>query len=248
MAATINGKRRRSGSSRLPSPSSPCSYLSSRSSSCPPLCTRSTPTHALEHQFHRRRRLCITSPPDAVGGVLRGPILSFPERDRILTWRLLSRGSRHRDCAASGARVPTRRSAARAAAVVELLHCCLLFARVLARRFFAWWAKFPPLVFHFPARFSCPTGSQVRPTRPLPVPAAVDACGTPPDPLGLLACSSASRRALARTFWRLVQRDRAAPANPLPHAAALRCAHRRLQASRAVRSRVDGWHHIPLRV
>jgi hypothetical protein len=126
------------GPPRLPSPSSPCSYLSSRSSSCTPLCTRSTPTHALEHQSHRCRRLCITSPPDAVGGVLRGPILSFPERDRILTRRLLSRGSRHRDHAACGARVPARRSAARAAAVDELLHCCLLFSRVLARHFFTW--------------------------------------------------------------------------------------------------------------
>jgi hypothetical protein len=83
MAAAINGKRRRPRSSRLPSPSSPFSYLSSRSSSCSPLCTRSKPTHALEHQFHRRRRLCITLPPDTIGGVLRCPVLSFPERDRI---------------------------------------------------------------------------------------------------------------------------------------------------------------------
>jgi hypothetical protein len=63
MAAAINGKRRRSESARLPSPSSLWPYLNSRSSSCPPLCLLSTPTHTLEHQFHwsaasgsRRRR------------------------------------------------------------------------------------------------------------------------------------------------------------------------------------------------
>jgi hypothetical protein len=173
MAATINGKRRRSGSSRFSSPSSPCSYLSLRSRSCTPLCTRSTPTHALEHQSHRRRRLCITPPPDAVGGVLCGPILSFPERDHILTRRWLSRGSRHQDRTASGARVPGRRSAARAAAVDELLHCCLLFAR--GEQSF-------PTCFSFLARFSRPTDSPARPTRPLPAPAAVDVRATPLTP------------------------------------------------------------------
>jgi hypothetical protein len=53
MAAAINGRRRRSGSARLPSPSSLWPYLNSRSSSCPPLCLLNTPTHTLEHQFHR---------------------------------------------------------------------------------------------------------------------------------------------------------------------------------------------------
>jgi hypothetical protein len=48
MAATINGKRRRSESARLPSPSSLWPYLSTRLSSCTPLCTRSTPLPALE--------------------------------------------------------------------------------------------------------------------------------------------------------------------------------------------------------
>jgi hypothetical protein len=48
MAAAINGKRRRSESARLPSPSSLWPYLTTRSSSCTPLCTRSTPLHALE--------------------------------------------------------------------------------------------------------------------------------------------------------------------------------------------------------
>jgi hypothetical protein len=54
MAAAINGKRRRG---ILPPPlaslSLPLSsYISSSSSSCSPLCTRSTPLHALEHQFY----------------------------------------------------------------------------------------------------------------------------------------------------------------------------------------------------
>jgi hypothetical protein len=48
----------------ISSPFSPCSYLSMRSSACTPLCTRSTPLHALEHQFPSiaasgsRRRRC----------------------------------------------------------------------------------------------------------------------------------------------------------------------------------------------
>jgi hypothetical protein len=63
MPAATNGSRRRSGSSRLSSPPSLCCYLSTRSSSCTPLCTRSTPLLSLEHQFpsiaasgSRRRR------------------------------------------------------------------------------------------------------------------------------------------------------------------------------------------------
>jgi hypothetical protein len=71
------------GSLRLPLLSSPCCYLSSSSSSCTPLCTRSTPAHAPEHQFHRHRRLCLSPPPNAVSEVLRYPTFSFPERDRI---------------------------------------------------------------------------------------------------------------------------------------------------------------------
>jgi hypothetical protein len=47
MVAAINGKRR-SEPARLPSPSSLRSYLSMHSSSCASLCTRSTPTHAIE--------------------------------------------------------------------------------------------------------------------------------------------------------------------------------------------------------
>jgi hypothetical protein len=63
MAAAINGKRRRSESARLPSPSSLWPYLSSCSNSCASLCLLNTPTHSLEHQFpsiaasgSRRRR------------------------------------------------------------------------------------------------------------------------------------------------------------------------------------------------
>jgi hypothetical protein len=48
MPAATNGSRHRSGSSRLSSPPFMCCYLSTRSSSCTPLCTRSTPLHALE--------------------------------------------------------------------------------------------------------------------------------------------------------------------------------------------------------
>jgi hypothetical protein len=52
MAATINGKRRRRGIFLPPLASLfLSSYLSSSSSSYSPLCTRSTPLHALEHQF-----------------------------------------------------------------------------------------------------------------------------------------------------------------------------------------------------
>jgi hypothetical protein len=83
MSAAINGRRRRSGSSRLPSPPSLWPYLSSRSSSCPSLCNCSTPTHALEPQFPRRRRHCFIPPPDADGEVHRCLILFFPGRDRL---------------------------------------------------------------------------------------------------------------------------------------------------------------------
>jgi hypothetical protein len=77
----------------LPSPSSPCSYLSSSSSSCSPLCTRNTPLHALEHPFPpKHRRLCISPPPDVVGEVHRRPIFSFPERDRIPHMTLVVQG------------------------------------------------------------------------------------------------------------------------------------------------------------
>jgi hypothetical protein len=72
----------------------------------------------------------------------------------------------------------------------------------------------------------------------------------PPDPLDLLACSLALRRALARKNWRPVQRVRVrrrtlrhAP----PHSGMLTTALR-LQASRALRSCVDGPDHVPLRV
>jgi hypothetical protein len=51
MAAAINGKRRRSEPTRLPSPSSLWPYLSSCSNSYASLCLLSTPTHSLEHQF-----------------------------------------------------------------------------------------------------------------------------------------------------------------------------------------------------
>jgi hypothetical protein len=137
MAATINGKRRRSGFLRLPSPPSLCSYLNSRSSSCAPLCTRSTPTRALEHQFPRRRHLCFTPPPDAVGEVHRRPILSFSEHDRLPHVTLVVQGSCPRDRAAPGARVPACRSAARATAVVGLLHRRVFFVFVFAQLFYA---------------------------------------------------------------------------------------------------------------
>jgi hypothetical protein len=52
MAAAINGKHRRRGILPPPLASlSLSSYLSSSSGSRPSLCTRSTPLHALEHQF-----------------------------------------------------------------------------------------------------------------------------------------------------------------------------------------------------
>jgi hypothetical protein len=139
MAAAINGKRRRSGSFRLPSPSSPCSYLSSSSSSCPSLCTRITPLHALEHPFPpKHRRLCISPPPDVVGEVHRRPIFSFPERDRIPHVMLVVQGKPSLGSRSVWSLVPARRSAARAAAIVELHHCRLPFSRELPRRFFTW--------------------------------------------------------------------------------------------------------------
>jgi hypothetical protein len=86
MAADINGKCRRSGSFRLPSPSSLWPYLSSRSSSCPPLCLLSTPTRALEPQFPRRRHLCPPLPPVKLPSPVKGssspflPLWSFSRR------------------------------------------------------------------------------------------------------------------------------------------------------------------------
>jgi hypothetical protein len=150
MAAAINGKRRRSGSSRLPSPSSPCSYLSSRSSSCPPLCLRSTPTHALEHQFHRRRRLCFSPPPDADGEVHHRLILFFPGRDRIPHVMLVVQGKPppgSRSVWSTGPRPPERRPSRRRRRTPSLppsLRLCAL-----------------PMLLHmvskvFPARFSLP--------------------------------------------------------------------------------------------
>jgi hypothetical protein len=53
MAAAINGRRRRSGSARLPSPSFLWSYLSSRTNPCASLCLCNTLTHTHEHQFPR---------------------------------------------------------------------------------------------------------------------------------------------------------------------------------------------------
>jgi hypothetical protein len=63
-AAAINGRRRRSGSARVPSPSFLWPFLSSRTNLCASLCLCDTLAHALEHQFpraaasgsHRRRR------------------------------------------------------------------------------------------------------------------------------------------------------------------------------------------------
>jgi hypothetical protein len=68
MAAAINGRRRRSGSARLPSPSFLWPFLSSRTSPCASLCLYNTLAHALEHQFpraaasgSRRRRRSIAA-------------------------------------------------------------------------------------------------------------------------------------------------------------------------------------------
>jgi hypothetical protein len=81
----INGRMLADDTSSISPPFSPCCYLSSSSGSHPPLCTCSTPLHALEHPSHRHRRLCISPPPDAVGEVLRRPIFSFSDAIVSLT-------------------------------------------------------------------------------------------------------------------------------------------------------------------
>jgi hypothetical protein len=119
-------------------PFSPCCYLSSSSGSRHSLCTRSAPVHALEHQSHQHRHLCISPPPDAVGEVLLCPYLFFLRRDHIPHVTLIVQGKSSPDCATPGALVPAHRSAARPAAVIELHHRRLPFARELTRLFFTW--------------------------------------------------------------------------------------------------------------
>jgi hypothetical protein len=129
MAAAINGRRRRLGSARLPSPSILWSFLSSRTNPCASLCLCDKLTHALEHQFHnavtsgsRRRRRSV-----AAGEGLDPPLVLFGFWDRQELDKLVL--SQVFDPDARGSRARAHRSAARAAAVVEPLCCRLLSAR-----------------------------------------------------------------------------------------------------------------------
>jgi hypothetical protein len=129
MAAAINGRRRRSGSARLPSPSFLWSFLSSRTNPCASLCLCDTLAHALEHQFpraaasgSRRRRRSVT----AGEGLDPRPFSLVFGITRSLTSSCYRRSSSPTPVAAAPR---AHRSAARAAAVVEPLRCRLLSAR-----------------------------------------------------------------------------------------------------------------------
>jgi hypothetical protein len=143
MAAAINVKRRRPEFLCLPSPPFLCSYLNSHSSACTPLCLCSTPTHALEPQFHRRRRLGFPPPPWIrrrwwrIGSAAPS------------SWFLWSPGA-YQARAAAGSRPrrpkeprPARRSAARSAAVAKFPHRRFPFVFELASLFCTRWAKTP---------------------------------------------------------------------------------------------------------
>jgi hypothetical protein len=166
----------------LPSPSSLCSYLNSRSSSCTPLCARSTPTYALEHQFHRRRHLCITSPSDAVGGVLHGPILSFPERNRIPHVTLVVQGKPSpgsRSVWSLGPRPPERRPSRRRRQISSPAPSLRFLARLLLLHTVS---KNPCSISLSLVHFGALTSSPEQPRRPLPAPVADEARSPPLTP------------------------------------------------------------------
>jgi hypothetical protein len=123
MPAATNGSRRHSGSSRLSSPPFLCCYLSTHSSSCTPLCTRSTPLHALE--------------PNSTGAPPRVPAAAVvnsspPVKDNLRRPSFFlfgsTRGSSNSGCCrfsssgAVGAAPRPHRSTARLAAVAKLHH------------------------------------------------------------------------------------------------------------------------------
>jgi hypothetical protein len=120
------------------SPSSLWPYLSTHSSSCVSLCTRSTPTHAIEPHSTGAAVSASSRRRTPTVECIAALFLSFPDAIVCLTWRLLSRESHHQDRATLGAWVPACRSSARAAVTVELHHCCLPFAHELAQRLLEW--------------------------------------------------------------------------------------------------------------
>jgi hypothetical protein len=122
MAAAINGKRR-SEPARLPSPSSLRSYLSTHSSSCGSLCTRSTPTHAIEPNSPapppRVPAAAVQTSPSVKDHLRRLPSLLFG----FTRGSSSSIGCRFPSSEPKGAAPRPRRSAARPAAVANPRRC-----------------------------------------------------------------------------------------------------------------------------
>jgi hypothetical protein len=110
-----------------------------------------------------------------------------------------------------------------------------------------------PACFSLPCMFKPPHGLAFQANPP---PSGADRHGClrhPPDPLGLLACSPATRRAHARAKWRPRQQYRVRrriPGEAPPRRPCLRRRRRRprLRTFWVVRSAMDGLGRVPLRV
>jgi hypothetical protein len=230
MAAAINGKRHRPGFLRLPSPPSLCSYLNSRSSSYTPLCTRSTPTRAPEHQFPQCRHLCFT--PQSVKCIAA---LSFLSPNTIVSSRDAccpgkpSPGSH--SAWSTGPRPPEHRPSRRHRRFATPAR----FLRLQVRPALLRSVRNRPSSFLFPLSFHRRTRDLTGAAVPPPSGAGRRrGTGNPLDSPVTCANASATRRAHSRTFWSNAAGSRAAPANSPPRAAALRRARRRPSPARVL--------------